>query len=189
MGGWLGTWVPAQAAPTRRERDAILRAGRRMLLVSVVFIAALFGLIYAFAGKPSYLIAWGGWMVAFWAYIAVECVRLAREVKRIRAEQDPDDLPNETALACRLDRDGRTVRRPGLPQRSDLPRAPADRHQPAAPPMPPEGGSLPARPPPTAGDGSLAAGSRSATTPEASCWRSARRPADWSRWAAVPSAS
>ena len=37
-------------------------------------------------------------MVAFWAYIAVECVRLAREVKRIRAEQDPDDLPNETAL-------------------------------------------------------------------------------------------
>ena len=98
LGGWLGTWVPAQAAPTRRERDAILRAGRRMLLVSVVFIAALFGLIYAFAGKPSYLIAWGGWMVAFWAYIAVECVRLAREVKRIRAEQDPDDLPNETAL-------------------------------------------------------------------------------------------
>ena len=37
LGGWLGTWVPAQAAPTRRERDAILRAGRRMLLVSVVF--------------------------------------------------------------------------------------------------------------------------------------------------------
>src|SRR4051812_30312015 len=26
-GGWLGTWVPAQAAPTRREREAILRAG------------------------------------------------------------------------------------------------------------------------------------------------------------------
>jgi zinc protease len=98
LGGWLGTWVPAQAAPTRRERDAILRAGWRMLLVSVAFSAALFGLIEAFAGKPSYLIAWGGWMVAFWAYIAVACVRLAREVKRIRAEQDPDDLPNETAL-------------------------------------------------------------------------------------------
>jgi len=98
FGGWLGTWVPAQAAPTRRERDAILRAGRRILLASVVFIAGLIGLIYALAGKPSYLIAWGGWMVAFWAYLAVECVRLAREVKRIRAERDPDDLPNETAL-------------------------------------------------------------------------------------------
>ena len=98
LGGWLGTWVPAQAAPTRRERDAILRAGWRMLLVSVVWSATLFGLIYAFAGKPTYLIAWGGWMVAFWAYIAVESAHLAREVKRIRAAHDPDDLPNETAL-------------------------------------------------------------------------------------------
>ncbi len=98
LGGWLGTWVPAQAAPTRRERDAILRTGRRMLLVSVGFVAALFGLIYAFAGKPSYLVAWGGWMVAFWAYTAGESVRLAWEVKRIRAGRDPDDLPNETAL-------------------------------------------------------------------------------------------
>src|SRR5947199_92507 len=45
LGGWLGTWVPAQTAPTRRERDAILCAGWRMLLVSVVFMAALYGLI------------------------------------------------------------------------------------------------------------------------------------------------
>src|SRR5262245_2222710 len=73
VGGWLGTWVPAQAAATLREREAILRAGRRMLLVSIVFLAALFGLIYAFAGSPGYLIAWGGWMVAIWAYLGVEC--------------------------------------------------------------------------------------------------------------------
>jgi zinc protease len=98
LGGWLGSWITAQAAPTRRERDAIRRAGRRTLLVSVVFIVALFGLIDVFAGKPSYLIAWGGWMVAFWTYLAVECVGLTREVERIRAEHDPDDLPNETAL-------------------------------------------------------------------------------------------
>ena len=98
LGGWLGTWVPAQAASTSRERDAFLRAGWRMLLVSVVFIAALIGLILAFAGKPSYVIAWSTWMVAFSAYIAIECVRLAREIKRIRVEQDPTDLPNLTAL-------------------------------------------------------------------------------------------
>jgi zinc protease len=98
LGGWLGTWVPAQAAPTRRERDAILRSGRRMLLVSVVFIAALEGLIYAFAGQLSYVVAWAAWFVAFWAYLAVECVRLNREVKHIRAEPSPDDAPNETAL-------------------------------------------------------------------------------------------
>ena len=102
LGGWLGTWVPAQVAPTLRERDAIFRAGWRTLLVSIVFIAALFGLINALAGKPGYIIAWGGWMVAFWAYIAVESVCLARAVKHIRAAQDPDDLPNETALRAGL---------------------------------------------------------------------------------------
>ena len=65
-------------------------------------------MIYAFAGKPSYLIAWGGWMVAFSAYLAIECVRLAREVERIRAEHDPDDMVNDTALR-RLDRDGHRI--------------------------------------------------------------------------------
>ena len=98
LGGWLGMWVPAQAASTRRERDAIDRARRRMLLVSMVFIGALFGLIYAFAGKPGYLIVWGGWMAAFWAYLAFDCTWLARDLKRIRSSPDPDDLPNETAL-------------------------------------------------------------------------------------------
>jgi zinc protease len=102
LGGWLGAWVPAQFAATRRERDLILRAGWRTLLVSIVFIAVLFGLIEAFAGGPSYLIAWGGWMVAFWAYVTVESVCLAREVKRIRAARDPDDLPNATSLRAGL---------------------------------------------------------------------------------------
>ena len=98
LGGWLGSWIPAQAAPTRRERDAILRAGRRSLTVSIIFMAALAGLIYTFAGTPSYLIAWVGWMFTFWAYIAVECLLLSRDVKRIRLAEDPHDLPNETPL-------------------------------------------------------------------------------------------
>jgi zinc protease len=98
LGGWIGTWLPAQAAPTHRERDAILRAGWRILLVSTVFIAALFGVIYAFRGTPDYLIAWGGWMVAFWAYMGVECACLALAVKRIRDDADPNDTHNETAV-------------------------------------------------------------------------------------------
>jgi zinc protease len=98
LGGWIGAWLPAQAAPTLRERDVILRAGWRTLLVSSVFIAVLFGLIYAFAGTPSYLMAWGGWMIAFSAYIAVECVCLVLAVKRIRNDEDPNDAPNETAV-------------------------------------------------------------------------------------------
>jgi hypothetical protein len=37
-------------------------------------------------------------MLAYWAYLAVVCVRLSREVRRIRAQADPNDLPNETVL-------------------------------------------------------------------------------------------
>jgi zinc protease len=98
FGGWFGSWVSAQSAPTRREREAIARAGWRMLLVSIIFVAALFGLIEAFAGRASYLIAWATWLVGFWAYIAVECLCTVRAIKRIRSEHDPADLPNETAL-------------------------------------------------------------------------------------------
>jgi RNA polymerase sigma factor (sigma-70 family) len=101
LGQGLGFWLPAQAAPTRNERDTILRAGRRMTLVSVAFMVALFGLIKLFGGTPHYLFAWGGWMLAYWAYIAVACIGLSREVQRIRAEKDPNDLPNDSALRAR----------------------------------------------------------------------------------------
>ncbi len=100
-GGWLGTWVSAQAAPTRREREATLRAGRRMLLVSLGLTLVLFALIAAFAGRPSYLIAWTGWMIAFSTYITVECVLLVRAVNHIRALAGPADAPNDTALRAR----------------------------------------------------------------------------------------
>ena len=149
-----------------------------MLLVSIFFMAALFGLIYAFAGKPSYLIAWGGWMVAFWAYIAVECVRLTREVESHPYRARSRRVRERDGAACRLDRDGLTIWRPGLPERSDPARAPSDRHQPepsaAAARRSAPRFSRPGR----RARGSLAAGSRSATTPEASCWRLVRRPAD-----------
>ena len=187
LGGWLGTWFPAQAAATHRERDAIRCTGRRMLLVSGVFMGALFGLIYAFAGSPSYLIAWGGWMAAFWAYLTVECVRLAREVKLIRAKPGPDDIPNQTALragwTAMARRFGDRVYQSeatflGLPLLDINLSAPVPPGGPIA-----RGSSAPDR-----GPGSLVAGSPSVTTPEASWWRSARRPGDWLHWAAAPSA-
>ena len=188
LGGWLGTWIPAQAAATHRERNAILRAGRRMLIVSVLLFAALGGVIYVFAGTPSYFIAWAGCLVAFWAYLAFECFRLVREVKRIRLAQDPHDLPNETplragwsAMAARV---GDRVYRSktsflGLPL-IDIN---------FGPPIPPgEGAKPPSSRLVKPRLGSPAAGSRSATTPAASCLRSAQRPVASLRSAAVPSA-
>ena len=189
LGGWLGTWVPAQAAPTRRERDAILRAGWRMLLVSVCLHRRLVRVdlrVRRQAQLPDRLGRLDG------RVLGVHRCRVRppgpggqAHPRRARSGR----LTERDGAACRLDRDGHTVRRPGLPERSDPPRAPPDRHQPRRLRCRRAKGSPSARPPPTAGGGSLAAGSRSATTPEASCWRSARRPADWSHWAAVPSAS
>src|SRR5262249_16747952 len=81
-GGWLGTWIPAQLAPTKRERDYLLRTGRRMLLISIVFMAVLltgalfltrqFGFVY-------YMIFWGAWFVTFGAYVTIESVFAARQ--------------------------------------------------------------------------------------------------------------
>jgi RNA polymerase sigma factor (sigma-70 family) len=74
FGGWLGTWVPAQLAPTQRERDHYLRTGRRMLAVSVLFLVGMVLLVQVrgLAGRPGYLAAWLAWFVAFQAYVAVE---------------------------------------------------------------------------------------------------------------------
>ncbi|QEH34150.1 ECF RNA polymerase sigma factor SigW [Aquisphaera giovannonii] len=102
LGGWLGTWLPAQAAASRRERDAILLAGRRMMAVSIALLVVLLGPIRAYAGTPAYLLAWGGWMATFAALVGAECLRLAREVQRIRAEPMTDDAPNDTSLRAGL---------------------------------------------------------------------------------------
>lgn len=97
-GGWLGTWIPAQLAPTITERDLILRTGKRMLLVSVIWLGILLLVIKAFAGGAGYLIAFGISFVAFQAYVLVESIRLAQAVKRIRQNADPTAKPNPAAL-------------------------------------------------------------------------------------------
>ena len=134
LGGWLGTWIPAQAAPTRGERDAILRAGRR----HAAGLRRLHGrpvrADLRVRRRPSYLISWGVWFVAFPAYVAIESVRLARGVKRIRAKPEPHDVDRTTRrCASAGPRWPAGFGRPGLPQRGDTPGAPTDRHQPQRP--------------------------------------------------------
>lgn len=106
FGGWLGTWLPAQVAPTRPEREYLLRTGRRMLLVSIGFCVVLFGIIEALVGRVPvfyYLIGWATWFVAFGIYVTLESVRAARAVQRLRAEA-PAAEPNDTPLRRGLDR-------------------------------------------------------------------------------------
>jgi RNA polymerase sigma factor (sigma-70 family) len=102
-GGWLGTWLPAQMAPTRGERDYLRRAGRRMFLVSLVFVILLPLPALAFIGHfPAayFLIYFAAWFVLFGAYVAVASVHAARVVKRLR-EQGPGE-PNDTQMRTSL---------------------------------------------------------------------------------------
>ena len=107
-GGWFGTWMTAQAAPTLRERDAILRSGRRMLLISIAFAVGIFALASTLGGRPGYLIAWGAGFVTFAACIALECTRLVRELGRHPRRREPGRCPERHGPA-RLDRDGQPV--------------------------------------------------------------------------------
>jgi len=101
-GGWLGIWAPAQMAPSIRERDQILRVGRRMLLMSIAFLAALYGLIWLFAGQRAYIVAWAAWFLAFQIYIWVEVFRLNRAIQRIQLEAGPNPEPNNSAVRLRM---------------------------------------------------------------------------------------
>ena len=104
-GGWLGTWLPAQLAPTERERDYLRRTGRRMLLVSVLLMAVLFAGAATLPGRfpiQYYLIFWSAWFVTYGAYVTVEGVRAARGMKRLSGESRAAE-PNDSRLRVGVD--------------------------------------------------------------------------------------
>ena len=105
-GGWLGTWIPAQLAPTKRQRDYLLRAGRRMGLVSALFMIVMFAGAFSLLGRfpiGYYLTFWGAWFVTYGAYVTMEGVRAARGMKRLYAERPPAAEPNDSRLRVGVD--------------------------------------------------------------------------------------
>ncbi|MBC8115755.1 MAG: hypothetical protein H7062_15325 [Candidatus Saccharimonas sp.] len=100
-GGWLGTWLPAQFAPTNRERRYQLQVGRRMLVVSAVMTLLLTGLMIVLVTRVSSSwfmgILFGG-IVVLNVYIAIEILLLVRTIKRIRAETPPESDPNDSPV-------------------------------------------------------------------------------------------
>ncbi|WP_337174864.1 sigma-70 family RNA polymerase sigma factor [Paludisphaera sp.] len=96
-GAWFGAWLPAQAAPTVRERDLMLASGRRMLVAGLVFTATIAGLVYFAAGTRWYLPAWLVAMVGFQAWLLVDVVVLTRKLREAKASRTDADEPNRTA--------------------------------------------------------------------------------------------
>lgn len=100
-GGWIGCWVPAQFAPTNRERRHQLKVGRRMLGVSVGMSVLLLAVMYSQGMKLS-----GGWIAGFtigWIlllnlYIWTEITLMVWAIKRIRTETPAESNPNDSPV-------------------------------------------------------------------------------------------
>lgn len=105
FGGWLGTWLPAQLAPTKREREYLLRVSKRMLIVSILFTLVLFAFTALLATGlmvGPYIFLWAVWMISYGTYITVEAVRFTRAVRNMRTEPMPADEPNDSCMRARF---------------------------------------------------------------------------------------
>jgi len=107
-GSWFGMWLPAQLAPTNRERQHLSRVGRRMLIVSIIATVLLLGIIWLCistrANGIQLATATIGWMVLFQAYVGTESYLAYRAVRRIRAETPTDSDRNTARLAVAAQR-------------------------------------------------------------------------------------
>ncbi len=105
-GGWLGTWLPAQVAPTNRERLYMQSFGKRMFKITVV-LSVIFGSI---TGGMVYWQAPTIWQVCspvifaigiqIWA--VVESLKLKRVIKQIREESSAETDPNSSPVGNRF---------------------------------------------------------------------------------------
>lgn len=107
LGGFLGSWVPAQLAPTNRERQYHLAVGRRMLAVMIVMSISLVVLLVALTRSMSTLalaLLLVGWFTITNVYVALEAILLIIAIRRIRQETSTESDPNDSWLKARLDR-------------------------------------------------------------------------------------
>lgn len=104
-GAWFGTWLPAQMAATQRERQCLLRAGRKAMLVTILFTLTILlsslaplvlprtTLVIAILIAVNLLNVFG-----FFAWTIWVSVRTSRELTRIRSETPVGVDENHTPL-------------------------------------------------------------------------------------------
>lgn len=100
LGGYLGIATPAQLAPTRTEREFLMRSATRTTVVSLGLVVLLIVATYQRVkfSNQTWLILTTGWVMVLNLYIMVEIAWIARKVQRIRAETSPETDPNVTPL-------------------------------------------------------------------------------------------
>ncbi len=107
-GGWFGMWLPAQLAPTNRERQLLSRAGRRMLIVSAIATVLLLGIIWLCISTRAngilFAAATISWIVLFQVYVWTESHLSYRAIRQIRAETPADSDRNTARMAVAAQR-------------------------------------------------------------------------------------
>lgn len=105
LGGYLGVAAPAQMAPTRTERQYLMRSAARVTLVSLVLTIG-FVIGTCFRSRFSTL-AWTiftiSWVTVMNLYIVVEVVWMLHQVKRIRQSTSPESDPNDSPVKAWID--------------------------------------------------------------------------------------
>lgn len=100
-GAWLGVWLPAQLAPTMTERRLMEKYGRRLMIVTTVFVLSLLALILAgqFRGySPGLTVATIVLPLVYSVVVFIGSLRLAAQVNELRRTLKPETDPNPSWL-------------------------------------------------------------------------------------------
>lgn len=109
FGAWLGTWLPAQMAPTRREREVLQKFGRRSTRAAARYVLALLAInlcwVFVRTGPPwlwILLIAANLGITAWYVvWIISASIRMSALVQQLRAESVANDEPESDSTATR----------------------------------------------------------------------------------------
>lgn len=109
FGAWLGTWLPAQMAPTRREREVLQRFGRRGLWAAAGYLLAVLainlGWFFVRTGPPwlwMALIAANMGITAWYAVWMIRAaIRMSALVRQLRTESVANDEPESDTTPLR----------------------------------------------------------------------------------------
>lgn len=111
LGAWFGTWLPAQLAPSQREREMMQRMGRQTMIAAVAFMIGLFAVnflaVSTLRQSASFAMALVavnvGLVVLYGVWITAISWRVAREQRRIRAETPAGADPNRSPIRKRAE--------------------------------------------------------------------------------------
>lgn len=102
-GAWLGSWVPAQLAPTETERQLLMERARAVLRVGVVYaicvLVLTLGMVWGHVQWLVFALGMFAITMALVGWGSLHAVRTQALVARLRKELSPEEDPNLSKFA------------------------------------------------------------------------------------------